>query len=139
MANSYMQTSSRVSIPEEKTDMAREVIDRVTDSIRDEEGYVGVCSSVIVEEDETYVWLYEEESVNTDHLEKIVRALVEQLELDDVVMCSWAYTCSRPRIDEFGGGAFAVKRGRPTVWIDAATDVIKKLEGEIEYEQSSCV
>mgnify|MGYP003589551477 CR=1 FL=1 len=65
------------------------------------------------------VWFHVEESGNTDHVEAIARALLEELEMDEPFVCSWAYTCSKPRIDEFGGGAMVVRRGHETIWVDA--------------------
>lgn len=71
------------------------------------------------------VWICHDESMNTDHAEMLVKALVEELDLPGIFVCSWAYVCSKPRIDEFGGGAFAVQRGRDTIWIDAAASALR--------------
>jgi hypothetical protein len=79
-----------------------------------------------------------DESINPDHVEQIARALIEELELDKPFYCSWAYTCSKPRIDEFGGGAFAIVRGKQTYWIDAMGAVMDQVEKggleDLEYE-----
>lgn len=118
MANNYCQSSSMMSIPKKKLKQAAEILLRVSKELEDnpEEGYCGVCCDLDYTRCE--IWFHGEESVNTDHLEKIARALVEELKLKPF-FCSWAYTCDKPRIDEFGGGAFAIVRGKRTIWCDA--------------------
>ena len=34
------------------------------------------------------------------------------------------YTCSKPVIGEFGGGAFVVQKGIDTAWMDAASSAV---------------
>jgi hypothetical protein len=132
MANNYCEASSFLKIPEDKINRANEIIDRVIAELEEDEGYCG-CN-VTVEKDG--VWFCGDESINVEHVEPIARALIDELELDDEFICSWAYTCSKPRIDEFGGGAFGVKRGHDTIWVDATMDVIEKLR-DIEIEENN--
>lgn len=126
MANYYCQSSSFISIPEEKIPQAKEVLKRIEHYLIDDsdEGYCGFTA----EFEGGGVWIYGEESVNEIHMELLVKALVQDLDLPGVHVCSWAYTCSKPRIDEFGGGAFAVQKDRDTIWIDAATEARRLVE-----------
>jgi len=122
MANNYCELSSWMDIPREKQDKARKIIERVTKELEEDESGFGECMvdvEVQVDEHRSGVWFHNDESANPEHVAEIARALVEELEIDEPFYCSWAYTCSKPRIDEFGGGAFAVKRGQDTFWIDA--------------------
>ena len=117
MANNYLEYSSFLNIPAEKIERAREIVAREIEKLEDDDecGYCGTLAEV----ENEGVWFHVEESGNTDHVEAIARALVEELELDEPFVCSWAYTCSSPRVDEFGGGAMVVRRGHETIWVDA--------------------
>ena len=117
MANNYLEYSAFLEIPPAKIEQARAIVAREIARLEadDEWGYCGTRADVEAEG----VWFHAEESGNTDHVEAIARALVEELEISKPFCCSWAYTCSSPRIDEFGGGAMAVRRGHETVWVDA--------------------
>jgi len=116
MANNYCQSSSMLPVPKGKLDKAREIVKRVIQELEDgEDGYCG-C---LVDVEDAGVWFHTDESINTNHVEIIARQLIDELKLDTPFFCSWAYTCSKPRIDEFGGGAFVIKRGYATYWVDA--------------------
>lgn len=121
MANNYTQFSAFLQVPADQLDLAQVIIDRETERLYedDDEGYCGVKADM----ERDGVWFHEEESGTPTHCESIARALVEELHLDEPFVCSWAYTCSKPRIDEFGGGAFLVRRGKPTIWCDAEQQV----------------
>lgn len=120
MANNYCQSSSFISIPDTKLEQARKIVERVQDRLfYDDEGYMGFTATI----EKNGVWIFEDDYyITPEHIEQLVRALVEELDLPGVHVCSWAYTCSKPRINEFGGGAFAVQKGYDTVWIDAASE-----------------
>ena len=121
MANNYTQFSAFLQVPADKMDLARIVIERETGRLYedDDDGYCGTKAEL----ESGGVWFHEEESGTPEHVEMIARALVEELKIEEPFVCSWAYTCSKPRIDEFGGGAFLVRRGKPTLWCDAERQV----------------
>lgn len=123
MANNYCQTSSVLSIPKAKVIKAAELTEQFFENFSDPEyGYDEPDFQYELrgeDEDDPHFWFYSDESFNPDHLEKFVSFLLEQLELDTPFQCSWAYTCSKPRVDEFGGGGFLVRRGLPTEWVDS--------------------
>jgi hypothetical protein len=54
------------------------------------------------------MWIYSEESGNTDRVAHVIQMFLKQFRPDDHWSMSWAYTCSKPRISEFGGGAMFV-------------------------------
>jgi hypothetical protein len=120
MANNYQESSSYLTIPEDKMGRVQEIIDQVVKEMGEDDPDIedyGIGCQVEVECGG--VWFHGEESCNVESVETIAKELVEQLEIDDPFYCSWAYTCGKPRIDEFGGGACLVRRGKDTVWIDA--------------------
>ena len=117
MANNYLEYSAFLEIPPAKIERARAIVERETAKLKSEDEW-GYCEAGAVVEAKG-VWFHAEESGNTDHVEAIARALVEELKISKPFVCTWAYTCSSPRIDEFGGGAMVVRRGHETVWVDA--------------------
>jgi hypothetical protein len=124
VANNYCETSSYLSIPEAKIEKAKEIVDRVVAELSENDNGCGCLAEV----DDQGVWFHGEESVNLEDVAEIARALVEGLEIDEPFYCSWAYTCSKPRINEFGGGAFVIVRGKQTYWLDARCAVQEALE-----------
>jgi len=126
MADHYQESSSFLNLPKHKIEKAKEIIDRVTAELEEsDDGYCG-CKAVV---EDNGVWLFSgKESINLEHIEAIARALVEELEIDDPFYCSWSFTCSKPVIDQFGGGAFVLKRGFKTYWCDAMIHVWQQAE-----------
>lgn len=130
MANNYCQGSGYLPLREDQLEQAQQIINRVVDEFEqdDEYGYFGAEVEIVT----NGVVYYHNESVDPDHVETLVQALVDELELNDPVMFSWAYTCSKARTDEFGGGAFVVWRGHETYWVDSqqmADDWIARQKG----------
>lgn len=129
MANNYCESSSFIPVPAEKLEQARAIIDRLEVELEEsDEGAAGYNAVIETIGADSGVWISHDESINAEHAEGLVRALVDELELPGIHVCSWSYTCSNPRIDEFGGGAFAVQLGFPTIWVDAATHVRQQAE-----------
>jgi hypothetical protein len=57
------------------------------------------------------VVFYSEESANVDHLVHLVQKFLRKFRPQEAWSVTWAETCSKPRIDEFGGGAAFVTAG----------------------------
>lgn len=123
MANNYQESSTLIPIPAPLMHDAQAIAARIEQQMETEED----CFGIQVEFFPEGVLLYGEEYFNTSHAELLAKALVEELDLPDPVIVSWAYWCSRHRPDEFGGGAFAVRKGMDTVWVDALDEVRKKI------------
>lgn len=124
MANNYCHFSSWMDIPREKKDLAGDVIAKAYEELEDSGFYFG-GTLVDIECDNTRcgVWFRDDESGDIEAVEFIARKLIDTLEIDEPFYCSYAYTCSKPRIDEFNGGAFVVKRYHETYWCDAMQTV----------------
>ena len=117
MANNYCLSSSFIPVEEDKIERAKQIVLRaITKLENSEDGFVGYEAEV----EEKGVWIHSDEYLTPEHAVELVQDLVEELDLPGIHVVSWAYTCSKPRIDEFGGGAFAVQKGKDVVRIDAA-------------------
>lgn len=136
MADYFTSMSSILNIPMDQLEKARVVLDDIVQHIVDEdEGYCGVDVDLRIDgggawigkADQTelrgYIW-FRGDQVSIDHVEIIARKLVEELDLPQPFLCSWANTCSRLRVDEFGGGAMRIEKGKPTFYVDAF-DMVK--------------
>ncbi len=123
MPDNYRISSSFVRIPESKLEQAEQIVDRVLieiDEINREDNNlewfsIDRCISETghkvghtYDPNETGLWIYSDEYFNTTCAEKLIKCLVEELDLPGMHMVSWAYTCSKLIIGEFGGGAFCV-------------------------------
>ena len=138
MANNYTDSSSWLDIPADKVDAANAIIERVIAKLEADEATCGycVCAADIEKHVDQYgVWFHGDESVDPEHVEMIARALVEELDLPGPFYCSWANTCSKPRVDEFGGGAFVLAKGVPTMRCDARWEVERKYAEYTESQQ----
>jgi len=127
MANNYCQSSFLIEVPEEKLEQAKHIVERVEVALDTQDNGPYYSTAMW----KAGVWIYSDESLDTEQVEALVRALVEELDLPGVHVGSWAYTCSKPRLDEFGGGAFAIAKGVATVWIDAATEAKRQMLEEV--------
>ena len=107
MANNYCSSSSFIPIPEEKNAEVNIIITKVQEHLQEKDDYVGFIAIL----DEKGIWIYDEEKIDMNHVDVLVKALVEELDLPGIHICSWAYKCSKPRIDEFGG----VQKGKETI------------------------
>ena len=122
MANNYCESVSFMELEENQLEAAKLIVARVQDELlNSEEEYCGAVVTVFDDdEDETDGALFSyDENCNPEHVAKFAQALLDELEIDEPFVFSWSYTCSRPRIGEFGGGACVVARGRDPFWVDA--------------------
>ncbi len=89
------------------------------------------CVQVTHDETEGTVWVRSDDSGDVDYTADLAQAFLKRFDLDRVVGFQWANSCSRPRLDAFGGGAVAVSR-RHTVWFDTAAllETAAKTEAE---------
>lgn len=90
------------------------------------------CFEAKTEEDR--VWLYSEEGLMDQHLIWFVQALINKfLPPDYVFTASFACTCSKPRLNEFGGYWMAISKNDIEVgntW-EAAIDAADRLQSEV--------
>lgn len=74
----------------------------------EEEGDIGFQLEVQPESDGVWLWIHDDIDGDTNHVIAYVQHLAEELELTGLWGFKWVRTCSRPRIDAFGGGACVI-------------------------------
>lgn len=121
MANNYLELSTmlKVQTPEEKAWLEAEL------KILEEEESQPMGFDYQFEKDG--LWIHSE-NADPDQIASFVQRFLAAFHPDKFFVFSWAYYCSKPRLDEFGGGA-AIVRGDGYETIDA-TGEAKKLLSE---------
>lgn len=74
----------------------------------DTEGDIGFQLEVQPESDGVWLWIHDDVDGDTNHVIAYVQHLAQELELTGLWGFKWVRTCSRPRIDAFGGGACVI-------------------------------
>jgi hypothetical protein len=126
MADNYCQSSTFVDVPREKIQQAEEIVAKFCREAEEDEGLYLLVEVENPAQGPVGVWIYHDEYFDPNQAEALISTLLEELDLPEPVVCAWSYTCSKPRIDEFGGGAFCAQKGYDTVWVDAAETAIQR-------------
>jgi hypothetical protein len=89
------------------------------------------CLQVVYDDKEGTVWVGSEDSGDVDYTADLVQAFLRRFNLDRVISFQWANTCSKPRLDAFGGGAVVISR-RNADWLNTGTfmETAVKIETE---------
>ena len=69
-----------------------------------------------------HLWIYSQEYGNVDQVAQLVQKFLRQFRPHDCWSLTYAATCSKPRVSEFGGGAVLVTAERIR-WHDASAIV----------------
>ena len=116
MANNYCESSSKLKLTHEQLTTAIPIAEKVMAEI-EKEGHLGV----VVEYEDDGIWFHDEESIVPEQVVQIAQAVLDGLEIDEPFVFGWCFRCDKPRVDEFGGGACCVRRGKPAFWVDATS------------------
>jgi hypothetical protein len=119
MANYYCDGSETLEIPENKWDRVMGILVKEQEQI--EESDDGCCQvDIDLNEEHHHIWFHTgcQDYLNMDHVERIVKRILEEAEIDDPFFMEAAFTCSKERSDGFGGCGFRAQRGRDTLWIN---------------------
>ena len=124
MANNHTQFSFAVSLPSEAIKWVLEEAKAHDYYNEDNEEFVEdnfepTCAEFTVEMvgGAEALIIFAEETGNPESVVKILQAALNKFDLDTIVGFHWAYTCSRMRLDEFGGGAVVFKKNSEK-WMD---------------------
>ena len=141
MANNYLQFSTAVRIPPDEAEFVMAAIVKALREFVAEhgedgglngdglvDGAVGIhLGGTEILREPGQIWIHSDEGGDVEVAIAAIETIQTVLQLDTPHVFSWAYTCSKPRIDEFGGGAAQCRRGHITETIDAY-QVVRNLE-----------
>jgi hypothetical protein len=113
------------------------------DLYREEGGYLGFIMSVDHEHGPGALHICSEDYGEPEHVIRFVLRCAEALGLQGIWGFAWALTCSRPRLDAFGGGAHVIDLGRRATvadldcadWVNGHLDVDDHAAGVGAAEQ----
>lgn len=99
------------------------------DMDRDEEAAIGFEAAAPPEVDPAALWLSAEEDGNPEHVITFVRLCGQAFGLTGRWGFRWALTCSRMRLDGWGGGAHVLDlaTGETVEWLDCEDWLAKRL------------
>ena len=116
MANNYVTSSTVIEIQKHLPEIEAACVEAVS---KVEQALPDTPLGFDYESGEGEVWLYSDGDFNPETASMFVELIVERLNVEKPTIVSWSYTCSKLRPDNFGGGAFMVRRGTQTEFIDA--------------------
>ena len=123
MANNYTLSSSFLTLEETEIEKAKTIVARLESELKPDENGAVDSFSEYLEWNEDGLWIRHTESIAMDAVVAVIQVLLDELEIDEPFELSWAYASSKPCIDEFGGGACSLRRGKEPIWVDALTEV----------------
>jgi hypothetical protein len=144
MANNYLQFSTEITLAdEEQTEWARGLIEFLGrwEEWREEAGdpYSIVANliddylDVTVELSGGNLWIYADESGTPENAAAIIQAYLRKFDPEGCSGFEWANYCSKPRPDEFGGGAVFITADKQewmhsSTWLSNKTSAFKEAQ-----------
>jgi hypothetical protein len=130
MANNYLFFSEQITeIPDTAMDWLEKVLRFDVSNFETDEEASGVLSDMLGAEVEVEfwpdfqyelkdnsLWMYTEEYGNVEHVANVVQGLIKKFMPDLVFALTWAETCSKPRLSEFGGGCVVISKDEIQFW-----------------------
>lgn len=151
MADYYTSCSFVVAVPREAAEYAWRINDILSEGggpvsgdnpyppdtaefaafeIKRDEGadYFGSGCEFSIEEDGS-LWVHSEESAEIGLVAEIMQKTMKRFNIDGTITIQWAATCSKPRIDAYGGGVVVVNKDTTESWnsFDAAVELERRL------------
>ena len=126
MANNYTQFSVLLpKVPEEKLAAFMEAVEARQEAAEEEDDYESMpLRGMEYETRDGELWLHADDSGDVDAAAKLIQDFLAHFDIDGGIYMSWACTCSKPRINQFEGGAVVVTH-KDMLWL-SAYDVLKK-------------
>ena len=152
MANNYIQFSTLIKCDDEQAEwlcenlagiepqelsneqleaMTDEEIEAMENEEYDDDDRADACR---FERESDGVWLSSDESFYVDRTCSVLAAMQTKFNLTEPIMIEWAETCSRPVLDQFGGGGCLIYKGE-THYFVPSTLMSAKL-AEIKAQES---
>lgn len=128
MANNYTQFSEMIPCgTKEQQDW---LMQKLGEAVETEERLM--CPDCDFAADKGNVWVYSQDVADVGALADVVAAFQLQFGVDEPWTLTWAGTCSKPRVSQFGGGGVVAYKGKVhwmNTW-DWCTAEAKRLQGE---------
>lgn len=126
MANNYTQFSAEIPCKDlEQIQWLENELARASDG----------CPACDFNRQADGVWIYSEDNADIEALVKVVCEFQQRYPTHEPWGFTWAYTCSKPRVDNFGGGGVVIYEGEAE-WMDIRTWCgVRMLERAKEGEQ----
>lgn len=105
MADNHLLFSEEIETESEEA--AKWIEQQLKEADESEDG--GIC---MYERDGAKLWVYSEEYAEVDRLEDVLAEYQKKFGDQKAIVLSWAYTCTKPRLSEFGGGATVIVAGK---------------------------
>jgi hypothetical protein len=131
MADYFTQFSCIFNVGSaENAALAATIYGELAVELDQEEGTeLGFEFEVDLEDGPGALWIHSDENGEPEHVIKFVLNCAERMNLSGVWGFTWGLSCSRPRLDAFGGGAQILDLGRRKTlhWIDCSNWVIEQM------------
>ena len=129
MSNNYTQFSTLIKC--ENEEQQRQLLA----DIRNEDSDDGPACQANPDSNSNHnVWVWSDDEANIEELVRIVCDFQLAFDIQEHWSMEYAVTCSRPRLDEFGGGAVVCYRGEAQ-WMSSASFVmvtVQKLTSKVQ-------
>ena len=101
---------------------------------REESAFPGFALALDSHDDGTALWIHDDGCGDIGHVTEFVVECAQALGLKGLWGFEWAHSCSRPRLDGFGGGAQVIdlETGCTDTWIGTSDWLHRQLATERE-------
>jgi hypothetical protein len=130
MANYYTLSSTSITIPPDEFPRAKELIVALLNAYEEENGFADISVEFI---DKDEIWIHGDESFDIELAVQVIQLVLDNFTLPEpYIILSWAFTCSKPRVDSFSGGACLIQRGKEPQYFDPVVAAQDALKDEIQ-------
>jgi hypothetical protein len=135
MADHYLQFSTYLCFANEvQKDWLTRRIEHLKEVNVEEYGGLGFE----YEFEEGRLWIYANINGVPEAVELLVAPFMRIFHIDGTFTLTWANTCSKPRTDEFSGGAFAIT-AKKIAWVGDARYLAHRLANGLSYKEAVTV
>ena len=145
MADYYTQFSCILDVGSaENAERAKSILEEMQTEAEEEGGldcYVGFCMQRDQDTGLGGLWIHSEENGDPEQVITFVLRCAEAMHLTGRWGFTWALTCSKPRLDGYGGGAQLLDLGqrKSIAWIDCSTWVDERTQAVVDDDASGPV
>jgi hypothetical protein len=149
MANNYSLSSTFYPVPADKQTKAEAILNRLAIEVEAEdmqlkpedegyeelEGYLSFFWEFIRLGDKEGLWIHpnQDEIADPDEIAEAISRLQVSLGATEPFHFSFAFTCSKHRVDEFGGGSVAVMPNGDIYFAGSHNDALQKAKEDHQF------